>query len=145
MTALDHLAILKYLPHRYPFLLIDKVLSFELNHSLTAIKNVSFNEPFFGGHFPEFPVMPGVLIVEALAQASGILMYNSFGRYPSKDDLFYLAGIDTARFKRRVVPGDQLQLYVEVMKQRDKLWKFKGLATVNGEIACETEFMNIKA
>ena len=144
MTEIDYLGVLEYLPHRYPFLLVDKVLSHELNKSITAIKNVTFNEPYFNGHFPQLPVMPGVLMVEALAQASGILMYRSFGRLPSKDDLFYLAGVDNARFKRRVVPGDQLQLYVEVLRQREKLWKFKGEATVNGELACSVEFMNIR-
>lgn len=142
---INYLEVQKYLPHRYPFLLVDKVISYELNHSLTAIKNVTFNEPYFMGHFPELPVMPGVLIVEALAQASGILMYRSFERHPSKDDLFYLAGIDEARFKRKVVPGDQLQLYVEVIRHRENLWKFKGEATVNGELACSCVFLNIRA
>ena len=145
MPEINYLEVQKYLPHRYPFLLVDTVLSYEINHSLTALKNVTFNEPYFTGHFPELPVMPGVLIVEALAQASGILMYRSFERFPSKEDLFYLAGIDNTRFKRKVVPGDQLQLYVEVIRHREALWKFKGEATVNGELACYSEFMNIKA
>lgn len=145
MTEINYLEVQKYLPHRYPFLLVDKVLSYEINHSLTAIKNVTFNEPYFMGHFPESPVMPGVLIVEALAQASGILMYRSFDRSPNKDDLFYLAGIDEARFKRKVVPGDQLELYVEVIRHREGLWKFKGEARVDGELACSVVFLNIKA
>src|SRR3990167_9652810 len=145
MPTLSYLDVLKYLPHRYPFLLVDTVLDYELNKSLTAIKNVTFNEPFFNGHFPGLPVMPGVLMVEALAQASGILMYRSFDRFPSTEDLFYLAGIDNTRFKRKVVPGDQLQLMVEVMRQRENLWKFKGEATVNGELACYAEFLNIRA
>lgn len=144
MSAIDHAGVLQYLPHRYPFLLVDSVLNYVENQSITAIKNVTFNEPYFSGHFPQLPVMPGVLMIEALAQASGILMYRSFGRFPSKDDLFYLAGIDNARFKRKVVPGDQLQLYVEVLRQREKLWKFKGEATVKGELACTVEFMNIR-
>jgi 3-hydroxyacyl-[acyl-carrier-protein] dehydratase len=142
---IDYLEVKKYLPHRYPFLLVDYVDSYELDQSITAVKNVTHNEPYFSGHFPQLPVMPGVLIVEALAQASGILMYRSFGRYPNEDDLFFLAGIDSARFKRKVVPGDQLMLKVTVLKKRDKLWKFKGEATVNGELACEAEFMNIRA
>lgn len=142
---IDYLEVKKYLPHRYPFLLVDTVQSYEPDKSIVAIKNVTHNEPFFSGHFPHFPVMPGVLIVESLAQASGILMYRSFGRYPDENDLFFLAGIDNARFKRKVVPGDQLILTVEVIKKRDNLWKFKGMATVNGETACEAEFMNIKA
>ena len=147
MTEINYLEVQKYLPHRYPFLLVDKVVSYEINHSLTAIKNVTFNEPYFMGHFPEVPVMPGVLIVEALAQASGILMYRSFDRIPSpsEGDLFYLAGIDEARFKRKVVPGDQLELYVEVIRHREGLWKFKGEARVNGELACSVVFLNIKA
>lgn len=142
---IDYLEVKKYLPHRYPFLLVDTVESYELDKWLKAIKNVTHNEPYFSGHFPELPVMPGVLIVEALAQASGILMYRSFNRYPSVTDLFYLAGIDNTRFKRKVVPSDQLLLYVEVIRHRENLWKFKGEATVNGELACYAEFLNIKA
>lgn len=141
---IDYLEVKNYLPHRYPFLLVDTVESYVLNESLIAIKNVTHNEPYFNGHFPVMPVMPGVLIVEALAQASGILMYRSMGRYPG-EDLFFLAGIDNARFKRRVVPGDQLKLIVTVERRRENLWKFKGEATVNGELACSAEFMNIKA
>ena len=144
-NTIDHLEVRKYLPHRYPFLLVDTVSDYELNKSIVAIKNVTCNEPFFSGHFPQLPVMPGVLIIEALAQASGILMYRTFDRYPTEDDLFLLAGIDNARFKRQVVPGDQLILTVEVLRAREKLWKFKGVATVNGVLACDAEFMNIKA
>ena len=142
---IDYLEVKKYLPHRYPFLLVDTVESYELNKWLKAIKNVTHNEPHFCGHFPALPVMPGVLIVEALAQASGILMYRTFNRYPTDADMFYLAGIENTRFKRKVVPGDQLMLYVEVIRARENLWKFKGEATVNGELACYTEFLNIKA
>jgi len=142
---IDYLEVRKYLPHRYPFLLVDTVESYVLGESLIAIKNVTQNEPYFPGHFPQLPVMPGVLIVEALAQASGILMYKTFDRYPSEVDLFYLAGIDNTRFKRKVVPGDQLKLSVEVIRHRENLWKFKGEAMVNGELACYAEFLNIKA
>lgn len=145
LNKIDYLEVKKYLPHRYPFLLVDTIESYELNKWIKAIKNVTHNEPYFSGHFPSLPVMPGVLIVEALAQASGILMYRTFDRYPSETDLFYLAGIDNTRFKRKVVPGDQLLLHVEVMRCRENLWKFKGEATVNGELACYAEFLNIKA
>lgn len=141
----DNIEVRNYLPHRYPFLLVDKVLSIEPSKSIVAIKNVTTNEPFFQGHFPMRPVMPGVLIVEALAQASGILIYESYGRMPNFDEeIFYLAGIDKARFKHMVVPGDQLKLEVELVKQKMDLWKFKGVATVDGELACSAEFMNIR-
>ena len=143
--TIDHLEVRQYLPHRYPFLLVDKVLSYTLGESIVAIKNVTQNEPFFEGHFPGLPVMPGVLMVEALAQAEGILMYKTFDRYPSNKDLFYLAGIDNTRFKRKVVPGDQLQLSITVIRQRENLWKFKGEATVEDELACSSEFLTIKA
>ena len=131
------------LPHRYPFLLLDRVLEYTENESIVGLKNVTVNEPFFQGHFPTEPVMPGVLIIEALAQASGILMMKSNNINLHKQR-FYLAGIDSARFKRKVIPGDALILTVTVKKARTNLWKFKGVATVNGEMACEAEFMNIK-
>jgi 3-hydroxyacyl-[acyl-carrier-protein] dehydratase len=134
--------ILLYLPHRYPFLLIDRVLEVTPEKSLVAIKNVSINEPFFQGHFPQKPVMPGVLMVEALAQASGILIYTTIKQLPGKDNWFYLAAIDNARFKRIVTPGDQLRLEVEILKRKRDIWKFKGTATVNGELACSVEIMN---
>ena len=142
--TLDILDIKATLPHRYPFLLVDRVLKLTLHESIIALKNVTVNEPFFQGHFPTEPVMPGVLIIEALAQTSGILMMKSLHLDPIKH-LFYLAGINSARFKRKVIPGDALQLNVSVEKARASVWKFKGIATVNGEVACETEFMNIKA
>lgn len=123
---------------------MDKVIAVEPGKTLVAIKNVTVNEPFFVGHFPEVPVMPGVLIVEALAQASGLLIYKTLNRARDKDELFYLAGIDNARFKRMVLPGDQLRLEIELIKQKLDLWKFKGIASVDGELACSAEFMNIK-
>lgn len=133
----------EYLPHRYPFLLIDKVISVEPGKQLIAIKNVTGNEPFFNGHFPMRSVMPGVLMIEAMAQASGILIYKTLNSLP-KDELFYLAGVDNARFKRIVVPGDQLKLQVNIIRQRLNLWKFSGIATVNDELACSAEFMNMR-
>lgn len=130
--------IFKLLPHRYPFLLIDRVLEFEANRTLLALKNVTINEQFFNGHFPVQAVMPGVLIVEALAQAAAILAYQTLN-IQSEDALFYLGSIENARFKKIVVPGDQLRLRVDIEKRRTKVWKFKGVATVDGEIVCTAE------
>lgn len=144
MNELNYLEVMQNLPHRYPFLLVDSVVTYVEYESIVAIKNVTHNEPFFQGHFPDFPVMPGVLMIEALAQASGILMYRSVKKSPA-DDLFFLAGIDNTRFKRKVVPGDQLTLKVEVLRRRENLWKFRGEAMVGDELACSTEFMNVRA
>jgi 3-hydroxyacyl-[acyl-carrier-protein] dehydratase len=136
--------IVSLLPHRYPFLLIDRVLEFEFAKSLVAIKNVTYNEPFFSGHFPEQPVMPGVLILEALAQAAGIIILKSYPEVTCADYLFLLAGVDNVRYKRMVVPGDQLKLHVELMAHKQNIYKFKGVASVNGEIACSAELMNAR-
>lgn len=136
--------ILKYLPHRFPFLLVDRVIESDGQTKLTAIKNVTINEPFFTGHFPQRPVMPGVLILEALAQASGILIFQVLKELPGPDNWFYLAGMDKARFKRIVEPGDQLKLDVELLKTKGGIWKFKGVASVDGELACSAEVMNAK-
>jgi len=134
--------IKKYMPHRYPFLLIDRLLSYDAdNKNLTALKNVTVNEPFFNGHFPAKPVMPGVLMLEALAQACGLLMGKILNWTEYHDHLSYLAGIDNARFKRIVIPGDQLELYVEVTKNRRDIWKFLGKASVAGELACSAEII----
>jgi 3-hydroxyacyl-[acyl-carrier-protein] dehydratase len=130
--------ILKCIPHRYPFLLVDKVLEFEPNKSLLAVKNVTINEPFFAGHFPIRAVMPGVLIVEALAQAAAIFASQT-SEWEPEESLFYLGSIEHARFKRIVVPGDQLHLKVELIKRRASVWKFRGTATVSGEVACIAE------
>jgi 3-hydroxyacyl-[acyl-carrier-protein] dehydratase len=131
--------IIKLLPHRYPFLLIDRVLSFEAGKSLEAIKNVTINEPFFTGHFPIKPVMPGVLIIESLAQAAAILAYKSLDQADLEKKLFYLGSINNTRFKKVVVPGDQLLLKVEITAHRSSVWKFTGQALVDGQIACSTE------
>lgn len=129
------------LPHRYPFLLIDKVIGYEANKSLTAIKNVSFNEPFFQGHFPAKSIMPGVLIIEAMAQATGILGCLSINQEHPGDSLYYLVGIDKSRFKRPVVPGDQLLIEVQFDKVRQGIWFFDGRATVDGELAASAYLM----
>ncbi|MGB6976127.1 MAG: 3-hydroxyacyl-ACP dehydratase FabZ [Gammaproteobacteria bacterium] len=144
MSLMDINQVLKFLPHRYPFMLIDKIIKFEAGKSLVAVKNVTFNEPFFTGHFPQQPVMPGVLILEALAQAGGVLYLKTTNTVPSKDNWFFLAGIDNARFKRIVQPGDQLQLEVEILREKHNLWKFKGIATVDGHLACSAEIMNAR-
>jgi 3-hydroxyacyl-[acyl-carrier-protein] dehydratase len=135
---LDIQQILECLPHRYPFLLVDRVLEFEQDKMLLAIKNVSFNEPFFSGHFPVKAVMPGVLILEALAQAAAILASHT-AEWDPNGSLFYLGAIENARFKKIVVPGDQLHLSVEVLKRRANVWKFKGTALVENEIVCIAE------
>jgi 3-hydroxyacyl-[acyl-carrier-protein] dehydratase len=133
--------ILEHLPHRYPFLLIDKVLECEPGKSLIGIKNVSHNEPYFPGHFPTRPIMPGVLILEALAQATGILAFQTVGRKPDGTSLYYFVGIDKARFKQPVIPGDQLRLEVEYVRQMRGIWKFDGVARVDGKIVCSAELM----
>ncbi|SFV52188.1 3-hydroxyacyl-[acyl-carrier-protein] dehydratase, FabZ form [hydrothermal vent metagenome] len=126
--------IFDFLPHRYPFLLVDKVTHIELGKSLTAIKNISFNEPQFTGHFPDSPIMPGVLIVEALAQATGILAFKSEVGKPQKGQIYMLVGVDKVRFKKMVVPGDVLELKVEVLTVKRGLWKFDCQALVDGEV-----------
>ena len=141
MNSLDIYDILKHLPHRYPFLLIDRVLDYEPGKSLIAIKNVTHNEPHFPGHFPNRPIMPGVLILEALAQATGILAFKTADRIPDDNSLYYFVGIDNARFKQPVEPGDQLRLEVEFVKQMRGIWKFKGQALVDGKIVCSADLM----
>ena len=131
--------IMKLLPHRYPFLLVDRVVDYQEGEWLKAIKNISVNEPCFTGHFPEQPILPGVLILEALAQSMGIFAFKTLEL--SGNELFYFAGIDEARFKRPVVPGDQMELYVEVIRERRGITAFTGVATVNGEVACEAKLM----
>jgi 3-hydroxyacyl-[acyl-carrier-protein] dehydratase len=133
--------ILNTLPHRYPFLLIDRVIDFEPGKSLVGIKNVTINEPFFQGHFPEKPVMPGVLILEALAQATGLLAFRTEERGAKRDSLYYFVGIDNARFKRPVEPGDQLRLAVELKKTKRGIWVFDTEASVDGKVAASAVIM----
>ena len=130
-----------YLPHRYPFLLIDKVLDIEVGKSIVAIKNVTFNEPQFTGHFPSQPIMPGVMIVEALAQATGILAFKSEVGRPIDGQIYMLVGIDKVRFKRMVEPGDQLLLEVEIITVKRGIWKFKCKASVDGNTVTTAELM----
>lgn len=133
--------ILKQLPHRYPFLMVDRVLSFEKGKSIQALKNVSINEPFFSGHFPHRPVMPGVLMLEAMAQAAALLSFDTMGVTPDDKTVYYFAGIDGARFKRPVEPGDQLIMDVELLRHKAGIFKFKGITRVDGNVACEAELM----
>lgn len=144
MNSMDINEILKHLPHRYPFLLVDRVVDMELGKSIHAYKNVTINEPFFTGHFPHYPVMPGVLIMEALAQAAGILSFKTTGEIPSEQSVFFFAGIDNARFKKPVTAGDQLHLHVEIVRQMRGIWKYSAVAKVDGEIAAEAELMCAK-
>lgn len=130
--------ILELLPHRYPMLLVDRVTEVKLGESIKAYKNITFNEPCFTGHFPGKPIFPGVLILEALAQAAGILGFKTAG---NSDDLYLYAGIDKARFKRPVVPGDRLDFDVQFVKEKRGIWKFQGVASVDGNEACSAEFM----
>jgi len=138
---LDIHGILKQLPHRYPLLLIDRITSCIAGESVSALKNVTINEPFFTGHFPQRPVMPGVLIIEAMAQATGILAFITAGKLPEDNMLYYFAGIDNARFKKPVEPGDQLIIEAKLVKQRRNIWKFSGTATVDGELAASADLM----
>jgi len=136
---LDIQRILSMLPHRYPFLLVDRVLELEPGVSIKAYKNVTFNENFFQGHFPGQPIMPGVLILEALAQAGGIFVVQSLG-IDADEKLFLFAGIQEAKFRRPVVPGDQLMLEAKVLRRKMNIWKMQGIATVDGQVAAEGVF-----
>ena len=133
--------ILKKLPHRYPFLLVDRVLEVDPGKRIKALKNVTINEPFFAGHFPLRPVMPGVLMLEAMAQTAALLSFAAEGSGPDNKSVIYFAGIDGARFKRPVEPGDQLVMDVSLERSRAGIFKFKGVARVGEEIACEAELM----
>ena len=133
--------ILKQLPHRYPILLVDRVLELEKGKRIKALKNVSINEPYFNGHFPHRPVMPGVLMLEALAQAAALLSFDTLGVTPDDKTVYYFAGIDGARFKRPVEPGDQLMLHVELARMKSGIFKFKARAMVADELAVEAELI----
>lgn len=140
-NTMDIHSILKHLPHRYPFLLVDRVLDYKAGEYLTAYKNITYNEQFFVGHFPIRPVMPGVLILEALAQATGILAFKTNGTLPTDKSLYYFVGIDKARFKQPVEPGDQLVLEVKLDKKKGPMWKFSAVAKVDGKLVASAELM----
>ena len=133
--------IKEYLPHRYPLLLVDRVVDYELGKTITAIKNVTVNEEFFNGHFPHQPVMPGVLMVEALAQTAAILSFMTMGVKPDENSVVYFVGIDNCRFKRPVGPGDQLKMDVEILRNSRGIWKYKAEASVDGKVAVEADLM----
>lgn len=138
-NTLDIHDILEQIPHRYPFVLVDRVVDFTLGESIHAYKNVTINEPFFQGHFPHRPVMPGVLMLEALAQTAALLAFRTTGLMPDKGTMYYLAGIDEVRFKRPVEPGDQLHLFVSLIRRKANIFKFETRAEVNGEPAVEAQ------
>ncbi len=140
-TTFELRDIMRLLPHRYPFLLVDRVIEHDEGHSIKAIKNVTYNEPFFVGHFPDLPTMPGVLILEALAQTSGLLAVFKSGLKAETGLILYFAGIDNCRFKRPVIPGDQLVLHSTLDKHKLDLWKFTVKATVGDELACAAEMI----
>lgn len=141
MKTLDINQIKEYLPHRYPLLLVDRVLDWESGKSITALKNVTANEEFFNGHFPHKPVMPGVLMIEALAQTAALLSFLTMGQKPDSNSVVYFVGIDGARFKRPVEPGDQLKMHVEILRTARGIWKYKAQGSVDGQIALEAELM----
>ena len=141
VITMDIHRILKKLPHRYPFLLVDRVLELEVHQRIKALKNVSMNEPFFQGHFPGHPIMPGVLILESMAQATGMLAFYSNRARSEEGNVYYLVGVDKARFKRPVEPGDQLVLEASIERAKAGIYKYKARASVDGETAVEAELM----
>ena len=141
MKSLDINQIKEYLPHRYPLLLVDRVLDWDSGKTITAIKNVTINEEFFVGHFPHKPVMPGVLTIEALAQTAALLAFLTTGQKPDDNAVVYFVGIDGARFKRPVEPGDQLKMQVEILRNARGIWKFHAKATVDEQLVVEAELM----
>lgn len=132
--------IMKILPHAYPFLLVDRIIEMEPGKRIVGIKNVTYNEPFFPDHFPDHPIMPGVLIVEAMAQMAGVLAFKSFPEQEQKKPVYFL-GIDNVRFRKPVVPGDQLRLELEIIKHRHSIWRLKGKALVDGKLVAEAELL----
>ncbi len=145
MNTLDIQKIREFLPHRYPFLLLDKVLAYVPGESLTAIKNVTFNEPVFQGHFPERPVFPGVLIIEAMAQAAALLGCVTMEKEPEDGSIYYLVGVDKARFKKTVHPGDQITLYIKFIKLRNNIWRFSARAMVDKKLVASAELLTTVA
>ncbi|TDJ18474.1 MAG: 3-hydroxyacyl-ACP dehydratase FabZ [Gammaproteobacteria bacterium] len=141
MAEMDIGEIMKYLPHRYPMLLIDRVVEFHHGKSLVALKNVSYNESYFQGHFPNRPVMPAVIILEAMAQATGILVLRSMDKLPSEKSVYYFVGIDGARFRRPVVPGDQLRIEVNLLRSSRGIWKLRSEASVAGDVVASGDLM----
>ena len=141
MAVMDIAEIRSFLPHRYPFGLVDRVVELEEGESITAYKNVSINEPFFNGHFPDEPIMPGVLIIEALAQATGLLGFKTMGEEPQDDTLYMLVAVNKARFKKKVVPGDQLMLHATIKKRKGMMWVFDTKAMVDGKVVTSAELM----
>jgi 3-hydroxyacyl-[acyl-carrier-protein] dehydratase len=141
VDRMEVLEIMQHLPHRYPFLLIDRVLSCDPGKELIALKNVTVNEPYFSGHFPTYPVMPGVLIVEAMAQAAAILAFKSFDLEPNADSIYLFVGIDDARFKKPVTPGDQLIIKTQIVRNLRGIWKFSGQAFVEDVLVSEATLM----
>jgi len=139
--TMDINQIMRLLPHRYPFLLVDRVLEVEPAKRIIALKNVTANEPHFTGHFPHLPVMPGVINIEAMAQAAGILSFQTMGRVSDDQSVYYFVGIDNARFKRPVVPGDQLRIELEIVRVARSIWKYSGRTTVEGQVAAEADLM----
>ncbi len=144
MNTLDIHEVLKHLPHRYPFLLVDKVIDFKVGEYLVGVKNVTYNEPCFTGHFPHRPVFPGVLILEAMAQCTGIFAFKTMNELPDDHSAYYFVGIDGARFRDPVEPGDQVVMTVRVLKQKRGIWVFSAEATVDGKVVCEAELMCTK-
>lgn len=141
LNTMDIYEILEHLPHRFPFLLVDKVIDYKPGEYLIAVKNVSVNEPFFPGHFPKRPVFPGVLIMEALAQATGLLAFKTQGKKPDGSSLYYFAAIDNCRFKQPVQPGDQMFLEVKLLTTKRNIWKFSAEAKVDGKVVASAELM----
>jgi 3-hydroxyacyl-[acyl-carrier-protein] dehydratase len=139
--TMDICEIKSYLPHRYPLLLVDRVISYEEGKNITAIKNVTVNEEFFNGHFPHKPVMPGVLMIEAMAQTAALLSFKTMNLKPDENSVVYFVGIDNARFKRPVGPGDQLKMDVEILRNARGIWKYKAVGSVDGQVAVEAELM----
>ena len=144
MNHMDIYEIFQHLPHRYPFLLIDRVLECHVGQSLTAVKNVTINEPFFQGHFPHRPVMPGVLILEAMAQATGVLAFKTSEAHPEKGSLYYLVGVNNARFKQPVEPGDQLFIEVKIIRILRGVWMYEATSKVEGKLVASAELMCMK-